>query len=527
MSDSDDLGGAGAVPTEAPGPFAGTPLARDQKTGLGHRLYHGETTFDFVRKKWIGYTISGVLIALSIIALFARGLNLGIDFEGGVSWKLPQNGVSQSQASDILSANGVQPRDAKIQVLSIDSGVDNSATTVAQTTVPAVSVTGTPATIGGTAVGSASTTPGTTPTATATPAAATAAAGSSSATTTASHGFSATTTTAASPTTVPGSAATGSTSPGSAAAGATLPATVPGSVTTSVTTTASRLPEANNGKTLQVQAPVLPDATREKIRADLAKAAGVSTSAVTEDVVSATWGGEVTNKAIISLLVFFLVLSVYIWLRFEWKMATAAITAVIHDVFISVGIYAIFGFPVTPATVIAFLTILGFSLYDTIVVFDKVLDNTKKFGNRVSYADIVNLSMNQVLMRSLNTSIAAILPVFSILVIGSFVMGAVALEDFALALLVGLITGSYSSIFIATPVLAWQKEREPRYKALKGRQATPEEITRMRMGEGPSTSRARRIPTVMTTSAMGAQVASVDPTAALTHPPRPRKKRRR
>ena len=523
MSDSDDIYRGDDLASEVPGPLAGTPLATPQKTGLGHRLYHGETTFDFVRKKWIGYTISGVLIALSIIALFARGLNLGIDFEGGVSWKLPQNGVSQSQASDILSANGVQPRDAKIQVLSIDSGVDDSATTVAQTTAPAVSVTGTPATIGGTAVGSASTTAGTTPAATAAATAATAAAGSSSATTTASHGFSATTTTAASPTTVPGSAATRSTSPGSAAAGATLPATVPGSVTT----TPSRLPEANNGKTLQVQAPVLPEATREKIRADLAKAAGVSTSAVTEDVVSATWGGEVTNKAIISLLVFFLVLSVYIWLRFEWKMATAAITAVIHDVFISVGIYAIFGFPVTPATVIAFLTILGFSLYDTIVVFDKVLDNTKKFGNRVSYADIVNLSMNQVLMRSLNTSIAAILPVFSILVIGSFVMGAVALEDFALALLVGLITGSYSSIFIATPVLAWQKEQEPRYKALKGRQASAEEITRMRMGEGPSTSRARRIPTVMTTSATGAQVASVDPTAALTHPPRPRKKHRR
>ena len=472
IDDDDSSAKPSRIVADVAGPFAGTALAATAKHGLGHRLYHGETTFDFVRKKWVGYTVSGVLIALSIIALFARGLNLGIDFEGGVSWKMPQNGVTQNQANDILSANGVQPRDAKIQILSIDSGEATTATTVASSTA------------------------GTT------------------AATTAGTGASATTTAGTTAATAPGTGASATTTAGTAASAV-------------ISTTPSGGAVSNNGKTLQVQAPVLPDATREKIRADLAKAAKVPTSSVTEDVVSATWGSEVTNKAIISLLVFFLVLSMYIWFRFEWKMATAAITAVIHDVFISVGIYAIFGFPVTPATVIAFLTILGFSLYDTIVVFDKVLDNTKKFGNRVSYADIVNLSMNQVLMRSLNTSIAAILPVVSILVIGSFVMGAVALEDFALALLVGLITGSYSSIFIATPVLAWQKEKEPRYRALKDRHASAEEITRMRMGEGPATSRARRTTAVVTTSATGAQVASVDAAAALTHPPRPRKKHRR
>jgi preprotein translocase subunit SecF len=185
--------------------------------------------------------------------------------------------------------------------------------------------------------------------------------------------------------------------------------------------------------------------------------------------VSASWGKEITRKAVKALLWFFALLTVYIWLRFEWKMAIAAFVAVVHDVLVTVGIYSVFGFEVAPATVIAFLTILGFSLYDTIVVFDKVHDNTRRLSNsgKATYGDVVNLSMNQVLMRSINTSLAALFPVLSLLIVGSWLMGARSLQDFALALFFGLLTGSYSSIFVATPVLAVLKEREPRYRALR------------------------------------------------------------
>jgi preprotein translocase subunit SecF len=155
-------------------------------------------------------------------------------------------------------------------------------------------------------------------------------------------------------------------------------------------------------------------------------------------------------------------------------MAAAAIIAVIHDILITVGVYSLSRFEVTPATVVAFLTILGYSLYDTIVVFDRIEENTRGLSasGRMTYSDTVNLSMNQVLMRSLNTSLVAILPVASVLFIGVYFLGATALEDFALALLVGLITGAYSSIFIASPALVFFKEREPRYAAIRQRLAS-------------------------------------------------------
>ncbi|HEX7276817.1 MAG TPA: protein translocase subunit SecF, partial [Acidimicrobiales bacterium] len=179
----------------------------------------------------------------------------------------------------------------------------------------------------------------------------------------------------------------------------------------------------------------------------------------------------VTNKARNALVVFFILISIYISLRFEWKMAVAALAAVVHDIFVTVGVYSLSGFEVTPATVVAFLTILGYSLYDTIVVFDKVEENSKGLSatGRMTYTDTVNLSMNQVLMRSLNTSLVAILPIVSILFIGAGVMGATTLKDFGLALLIGLLTGAYSSIFIAAPILALLKEREPRYTAVRQR----------------------------------------------------------
>jgi preprotein translocase subunit SecF len=241
----------------------------------------------------------------------------------------------------------------------------------------------------------------------------------------------------------------------------------------------------------------------------------VTSQEVSLDSVSSTWGSEITKAAIKALVIFFVLLFVYISFRFEWKMAIGAIVAVIHDVLISVGIYSLFGFEVAPATVIAFLTILGFSLYDTIVVFDKVHENTRKMtaSGKTTYSEVVNVSMNQVLMRSLNTSLAALLPVMSLLIVGSWIMGARALQDFALALFVGLLTGSYSSIYIATPVLAALKEREPRYKAV-----------RTRATGGPTTRRSAPAAATVAT-ASGEAAAPAAPTAVV--PPRPRKQKRR
>lgn len=206
-------------------------------------------------------------------------------------------------------------------------------------------------------------------------------------------------------------------------------------------------------------------------------------------------------------------------------MALSAILAMMHDVLVSVGIYSLTGFEVTPATIVAFLTILGFSLYDTIVVFDKVQDNVKRFsGTRVPVADIVNVSANQVLMRSLNTSIAAILPVLSLLVLGSGVFGAIALREFSLALLVGVTTGAYSSVFIATPLYAIFKEREPKFASLRGSHVTGAALQQMVVTGLPSGNRAvKRVEA----SSGEVQTTDVSASAVLTHPPRPRKKRRR
>jgi preprotein translocase subunit SecF len=203
----------------------------------------------------------------------------------------------------------------------------------------------------------------------------------------------------------------------------------------------------------------------------LAALAHVDPAQVSVNDVGPSWGKAVTKKARNALVVFFILISIYISLRFEWKMAAAALIAVVHDILVTVGVYSVSRFQVTPATVVAFLTILGYSLYDTIVVFDKVQENTKGLSalGRLTYSDTVNLSMNQVLMRSINTSIVAIMPIVSILVIGAGILGATTLNDFGLALLVGLLTGAYSSIFVASPVLAILKEREPRYISVRER----------------------------------------------------------
>jgi preprotein translocase subunit SecF len=189
--------------------------------------------------------------------------------------------------------------------------------------------------------------------------------------------------------------------------------------------------------------------------------------------IGSSWGGQITNKAIEGLVVLLVAVTAYMTLRFEWKMAVAAIVALIHDLVITAGIYALSGLQVSPSTVIALLTILGYSLYDTVVVFDKVRENTASIagGSRMTFSQASNLAVNQTLVRSINTSVIALLPVIGLLAIGVGILGAGSLQDLSFALLIGLAAGAYSSIFIATPLLCEIKEREPTYQALARRVA--------------------------------------------------------
>jgi len=309
-------------------------------------IYHERTHFDFIGRSWRWGLISGVLIVVSIAALGIRGLNLGIDFEGGTQWQftVAQGSASASDVRDALTGTGVS--DPKVLILGSDG--------------------------------------------------------------------------------------------------------------------------------VRLQAAELKADQRAAVTEALAKYGGIGSNEVSVTDVGPTWGDQVSSKALTALGFFFLLIAAYLTFRFEWRMALAAIMAVVHDIIVTVGVYAITGFEVTPATVVAFLTILGFSLYDTVVVFDKIKENTPSVGTERgdTYSDMVNRSMNQVLMRSLNTSFVALLPVASLLVVGSGILGAVTLKDFALALFVGLLIGAYSSIFVATPILAQLKEREPRYRALRERSAT-------------------------------------------------------
>jgi preprotein translocase subunit SecF len=365
-------------------------------SGVLSRLYRGETTFNFVGRRWWGFGLSLFLIVVTMLSFFTRGLNLGIDFEGGVAWEVPAASLTVADVTEILEANGVDTADAKIQSLN-----------------------------------------------------------------------------------------------------------------------------GSDGPRIRVQVAEQSDATKSAVQGELAAMAKVDVQDVSVSSVSSSWGRSITEKAVRALLIFFVLVSIFIAWRFEWKMALSAILAMAHDVFISVGVYSVSGLPVTPATVIAFLTILGFSLYDTIVVFDKVHDNTTKYSaSRVSYADITNISMNQVLMRSINTSLAAVLPVLSLLVLGSWILGAVSLEEFAIALLVGLALGAYSSIFVATPLLAVFKTRESKYASMADEVHIGAEMARI-AGSGKKT--VQRVAATAQDTEREVVLAS----SALTHPPRPRKKRRR
>jgi preprotein translocase subunit SecF len=392
-----------------------------RRPGLWHRLYHGETTYDFVGKRNIGFAISGALILITLVSLFTRGLNLGLDFKGGVVWEVPaKNGLTIDGARGVLDANSVKSADAKFQTLRSASGQQ-------------------------------------------------------------------------------------------------------------------RIRVQTDVQTVEVQT---------KVRQDLAEKAGVMVDDVPLSSVSSTWGNEITNKAVKALFVFFAALTAYIWFRFKgWRMALAAFVAVVHDVLLSVGVYSVLGLSVTPATVIAFLTILGFSLYDTIVVFDKVKENTRKMAAGITYTDVVNVSMNETLMRSINTSLAAVLPVLSLLVVGAGILGAVALREFALALFIGLLAGSYSSIFIASPLLAileryGAKGRDRRRResggldkrsdvALATAAAAGKSVTVSGLRDTADTLSGSVINGVSDVADKVSVSASAGSPVGLTHAPRPRKKKRR
>ncbi|HEV3381204.1 MAG TPA: protein translocase subunit SecF [Trebonia sp.] len=226
-----------------------------------------------------------------------------------------------------------------------------------------------------------------------------------------------------------------------------------------------------NSQSWQVQTGILSNAQNSAVETALENAFHVAQKNLVVTSVGASWGGQITDKALEALIIFLVVIVIYLSIAFEWKMAVAAFVALLHDILITVGVYALIGFSVSPTSVIGLLTILGYSLYDTVVVFDKVRENTAGLlaSSRSTYSQAANQALNQTLVRSINTSVIALLPVASILFVGAGILGAGELKDLALVLFVGMLSGTYSSICIATPVLADLKEREPQYKALAKR----------------------------------------------------------
>jgi preprotein translocase subunit SecF len=224
----------------------------------------------------------------------------------------------------------------------------------------------------------------------------------------------------------------------------------------------------------RVQTESLDSAGVAKVQQTVAqKYALKSPNDVAAQTVGASWGADVSKKALQGLVIFILLVVAYLWVAFEAKMALAAIIALAHDILITIGVYSLVQFEVTPGSVVGLLTILGYSLYDTVVVFDKVRENTRGLGpgSTRTYSQAANLAVNQTLVRSINTSFIALLPVAGLLFIGAGLLQAGTLKDLSLVLFVGMIAGAYSSICIATPLLADFKEREPKMRALRDRLA--------------------------------------------------------
>jgi preprotein translocase subunit SecF len=281
------------------------------------------------------------------------------------------------------------------------------------------------------------------------------------------------------------------------------------------------------GNRLSIRTTSLTDLTadqRTQLVDALAAQAGVSPTAISTQVVGPTWGEQISRQAVIGLIIVLIAITIYITLRFEWKMAIGAMAAMVHDVLITAGIYALTGREVSPATVIAILTILGFSLYDTVVIFDKIKENTESpsLVAKMTYEDIANFSLNHVLMRSLNTSLVVVLPILSLLLFGGDT-----LKDFAFAMLVGVITGAYSSIFVAAPILVVLKEREPRWQTHRQRlQGRPGGDRKLTAAAVPKTEAEAHRGDAPEPAAVGA-AAATRATARTATSSRPRPKSRR
>lgn len=243
-----------------------------------------------------------------------------------------------------------------------------------------------------------------------------------------------------------------------------------------------------------VQTESLDPGDMDVLVATVSAVAGSSINDANVSAVGPTFGAEVTRKAFEALVVFLVVIMLFITWRFEWKMAASALAALFHDLIITGGLYALVGFLVTPATIIAVLTILGYSLYDTVVVFKKVNENTEELHDQATISGIVNLSLNQVLMRSINTSLTSLIPVGVLLLVGFLALGGETLKEFALALFIGIAVGTYSSIFIAAPLLARWKEREPEWERQRIRAGKGETVSvgalEVEMPEAPQTTPA-------------------------------------
>lgn len=220
-----------------------------------------------------------------------------------------------------------------------------------------------------------------------------------------------------------------------------------------------------------VKTKTLESAKQLSVKDAAAKKLKLNSSDITLTSVSSSWGHDISVKAIEGLIIFLIAVSIYISIRYEWRMAIGALAGLLHDLIVAAGIYSLVGFEVTPSTVVGLLTILGFSLYDTVVVYDKVAENSKDIltTGRMTYTEAANLAVNQTLMRSINTSLISLLPVAGLLFVGVGLMGVGTLQDLALILFVGLASGAYSSLFLCTPVVVELTERDPKYKALARR----------------------------------------------------------
>jgi preprotein translocase subunit SecF len=228
---------------------------------------------------------------------------------------------------------------------------------------------------------------------------------------------------------------------------------------------------SGSSKQIVVNTPGQTPAQEQKLVQSVARSLGIGVNSISPNTFSSRWGHDTTVKALQGLVIFLIVVSIYISLRFQWRMAVGGMLALLHDLLVAAGVYSLVGFEVTPSTIVGLLTILGFSLYDTVVVYDKVAENAKDIlaGSRTTYSEAANLAVNQTLMRSINTSLIALLPVGGLLFVGAGLLGVGTIKDLALILFVGLASGAYSSLFLATPIVVDLTEREPQYKALTKR----------------------------------------------------------